>query len=183
MDTRTNILAKAILVFGNYGFRKTTVDELATAAGLSKQGLYLHFSGKEEIYIAAVDQYLAECLRLATERLHSDDDLRTKVTAALENWFGRHKDTFSSNAYDVITLGNQLTDPFVESYIARYKALLTRAIQASLPSHITKRRAAEISETLFVCGLSWKEIGLNREAFTKRIELCVRVCLPEEIEK
>ena len=48
------ILRAVIPVFGRLGFRKAAMDDLAEAAGLSKQGLYLHFASKEEIFVAAM---------------------------------------------------------------------------------------------------------------------------------
>ena len=46
-NRRNTLLDAAIIVFGRLGFRKAFVDDLAEAAHISKQGLYLHFSSKE----------------------------------------------------------------------------------------------------------------------------------------
>ena len=48
-DKKELILNAAIPVFGKSGFKKTSIKDLADAADISKQGLYLHFSSKEEI--------------------------------------------------------------------------------------------------------------------------------------
>lgn len=47
---RDAILQAAAGVFLRYGYRKTSMDDLARAAGLSRQGLYLHFATKEAIF-------------------------------------------------------------------------------------------------------------------------------------
>src|ERR1700742_4595456 len=47
---RAAILDAATLVFLRYGFKKTSMDDLARAANLSRQGLYLHFSTKEALF-------------------------------------------------------------------------------------------------------------------------------------
>ncbi len=41
---RESILQAAVGVFLRYGYKKTSMDDLARAAGLSRQGLYLHFA-------------------------------------------------------------------------------------------------------------------------------------------
>ena len=40
---------KVIEVFSNYGFRKTSMSDLAEAAGVSRQTLYNRFKSKEDI--------------------------------------------------------------------------------------------------------------------------------------
>ena len=55
------VLAAALGVFGRYGFRKTSMDEVARAAGISRQGLYLYFASKEALFRAAVCQEL-DCI-------------------------------------------------------------------------------------------------------------------------
>jgi AcrR family transcriptional regulator len=47
---RAAILDAATGVFLRYGFKKTSMDDLARAAGLSRQGLYLHFATKEALF-------------------------------------------------------------------------------------------------------------------------------------
>jgi len=47
---RAAILDAATQVFLRYGFKKTSMDDVARAAGLSRQGLYLHFSTKEVLF-------------------------------------------------------------------------------------------------------------------------------------
>jgi AcrR family transcriptional regulator len=51
---RASILDAAARVFLRYGLKKTSMDDLARAAGLSRQGLYLHFKTKEALFKEAV---------------------------------------------------------------------------------------------------------------------------------
>lgn len=51
---RASILDAAARVFLRYGLKKTSMDDLARAAGLSRQGLYLHFRTKEALFKEAV---------------------------------------------------------------------------------------------------------------------------------
>ena len=50
------VLAVALEVFGRYGFRKASMDEIARSAGISRQGLYLRFDNKAALFRAAVRQ-------------------------------------------------------------------------------------------------------------------------------
>ncbi|MBS1993875.1 MAG: TetR/AcrR family transcriptional regulator [Cyanobacteria bacterium SZAS LIN-2] len=46
-------------LFGRYGIEKTTVDEIAREAGVSKGAIYLEFPSKDEILLAGVREFSA----------------------------------------------------------------------------------------------------------------------------
>ncbi len=48
-DKKTQLLDAAKQLFSRFGFKKTTVDEIAEAAGMSKRTVYEIFDGKEKI--------------------------------------------------------------------------------------------------------------------------------------
>ena len=50
MKNRATILEAALEVFSANGFRGATLDQIATAAGLSKPNLLYYFAGKEAIH-------------------------------------------------------------------------------------------------------------------------------------
>ena len=56
---RQEILDAAQLCFQERGYHRTTVDEIAARAGVSKGGIYWHFRGKRELFLALFDRYLA----------------------------------------------------------------------------------------------------------------------------
>ena len=53
------IIEAAMPLFARYGFAKTSVDELARAAHLSKATLYAHFASKEALFAAVIRQEAA----------------------------------------------------------------------------------------------------------------------------
>jgi AcrR family transcriptional regulator len=55
---RADLLACAARVFAANGFPGTDMQAVADAAGVAKGTLYLYFSSKEEMFLAAVDQGL-----------------------------------------------------------------------------------------------------------------------------
>src|SRR5215210_7779616 len=55
-EARGELLAAALQVFARRGYRQAGVDEIAAAAGYSKGALYWHFSGKEELLLALLDE-------------------------------------------------------------------------------------------------------------------------------
>jgi len=70
-DTRTRILDATVRVLEEHGGRGVRVGDIAGAAGISRQALYLHFASRTELLVAAT-RYLDEVLevdrRLAPSR-------------------------------------------------------------------------------------------------------------------
>ncbi|WP_170409309.1 TetR/AcrR family transcriptional regulator [Ruegeria atlantica] len=59
-DTRQQaILDSAFRAFATYGFRKTSMDDIARGAGMSRPAVYLHFKNKEAIVTKLTEQYYA----------------------------------------------------------------------------------------------------------------------------
>ncbi|TMV07952.1 TetR/AcrR family transcriptional regulator [Ruegeria sediminis] len=63
------ILSSAWQAFATYGFRKTSMDDIARGAGMSRPAVYLHYRNKEAIFRSLVEHFyqekteaVAECL-------------------------------------------------------------------------------------------------------------------------
>ncbi|MEO4041665.1 TetR family transcriptional regulator C-terminal domain-containing protein [Hoeflea sp. CAU 1731] len=56
------ILDAALEVFSAYGFRGTTIDQIAEKAGMSKPNLLYYFPRKEEIYVNVLEKTLDDWL-------------------------------------------------------------------------------------------------------------------------
>lgn len=182
-DRRDAILAAAIGVFGRYGYRKTSVDDIARAADISKQGLYLHFDGKDAIFVAAIGKYLRDN-QAAVERelARPGTPLFHRLVAAMDAWFGAHLDMFTPQSRDVIEAGDRLSGPVVEEFKNTFRASLAQAMAQSAEFKRTRNLCApkDVAEVLFQLGLSWKDAKPTRAEFRKKLALAVRACVQVE---
>jgi TetR/AcrR family transcriptional regulator len=64
---RERVLALSADLFSRRGFRASSMNEIAAAAGLSKPTLYHYFRSKEELLVRIYSDVLDESLRLAEE--------------------------------------------------------------------------------------------------------------------
>src|SRR6187200_512268 len=88
---REHVLTVALEVFGRYGFRKASMDEIARSADISRQGLYLYFANKDALFRAAVRQELDRALAEVARCLSEEGvGLERRVVAALDAMLGRH---------------------------------------------------------------------------------------------
>lgn len=54
--TRDSILDAADRLLGRFGFQKTTLDDLAREAKVGRRTIYLHFTSKDEVFLASIDR-------------------------------------------------------------------------------------------------------------------------------
>lgn len=62
LRNRTAILDAGLEVFSQYGFRGSTLDQIAEAAGLSKPNLLYYFPSKEAVHTALLERLLENWL-------------------------------------------------------------------------------------------------------------------------
>src|SRR5437588_1555823 len=70
-EARDELLAAALRVFARRGYRQAGVDEIAAAAGYSKGALYWHFSGKDELLLALLEERIDAPMREMVALLES----------------------------------------------------------------------------------------------------------------
>lgn len=56
MSPRDRILQAAMTVFRRHGFRRSSMEDAAEAAGLTRQALYHHFKSKEALFRAVIER-------------------------------------------------------------------------------------------------------------------------------
>jgi AcrR family transcriptional regulator len=66
MSPRTRILDAAMTVFRRQGFRRSSIEQAAEAAGLTRQALYHHFKSKEALFRAVIERLYEEAFAAET---------------------------------------------------------------------------------------------------------------------
>lgn len=72
-ETPRLILGAARQLFLEHGYRAVTTRQVADACGLTQPALYHHFGGKEELYVAMLQDEIAR-MRRALERITRRDE-------------------------------------------------------------------------------------------------------------
>jgi TetR/AcrR family acrAB operon transcriptional repressor len=62
MTPRDRIIDAAMTVFRRHGFRRSSIEQAAEAAGLTRQALYHHFDSKEALFRAVIERLYQEAL-------------------------------------------------------------------------------------------------------------------------
>jgi len=86
-DTRQAILEAARSRFLHYGYKKTTIDEIAADAAVGKGTVYLYFNGKEDIMLTIAREVkkniTAQMKAIAHSLATPEEKLRRMIVAAI----------------------------------------------------------------------------------------------------
>ncbi len=67
VQNEQRIMDAALEVFSTYGYRGSTVDQIAQRAGLSKPNLLYYYAKKQDIYVAVLEHTLSDWLQPLTK--------------------------------------------------------------------------------------------------------------------
>ncbi|PKP11388.1 MAG: hypothetical protein CVU09_03730 [Bacteroidetes bacterium HGW-Bacteroidetes-4] len=82
---RNQVLRVARDIFTKYGFKKTTIDDIARELQKGKSSLYYYFNSKEELYKAVLDQEATELKEQILGELAKTDNAREKVSLYIKS--------------------------------------------------------------------------------------------------
>ncbi len=177
------LLEAAVGVFARYGFRKTSMDEVARAAGVSRQGLYLHFTDKEALFRKAVEHTLSRHLNAAVHALSAVTiDLETRLVASCIGWAGRYVGAMGPDAADLMCASTSLAGETLANYEAQFETALAEAIGASPLSVFCGAAgitAPDVARALHATSRGLKQVSKSRQEFVYSITVAVRMyCAP-----
>src|SRR3954462_15880406 len=96
-DRRAAILDAALEVFSRRGYNGASIDEIATAAGISKALIYEHFPSKRDLHVSLLERHTQDIFvrlaQTADTKEPGDVRLRNGVNAFLV-WAETHRDAF-----------------------------------------------------------------------------------------
>jgi AcrR family transcriptional regulator len=84
--TRVRLLDAAQAVFARRGYHGASVDEIAREAGATSGALYAHFAGKEDLFLALLDQTLAGDARGYAEAFGAGATIEEQTRAGADRW-------------------------------------------------------------------------------------------------
>ncbi len=174
---QAEILDAARDVFIRYGFRKTSMEDLARAAGLSRQGLYLHFASKEALFeamaIQSLDLFQAEARKALTAEQAGIEDRLLKAFLAV------HGNAIGSEVLgELVATTTQLLGPTIQSYDETFVADLARALsKAGVPERWAPERfsAKSLAEHLFDASVGIKHKARSPSDYLARMRVAIRL--------
>ena len=125
------ILEAAKSCFLNYGFKRTSMEDIATKVGISRPALYLHFQNKKAIFRALVEHLNEETLRQAEMALKEEGDVCDRILQGFER---RSVELFalvcdSTHGEELIDINGQVAADICQTAQHKFVMMLTQVLQ------------------------------------------------------
>ena len=123
---REDILNGARELFERFGFKKTTMEDIARQVGKSKSALYYYYKTKEEIFEAVILRDIATTEALVAEAVKNEESASNKFRVLFTTLLGGVKQkanqfsTFKSELYETHFLFDSIVkkrDSYIEEMI------------------------------------------------------------------
>lgn len=162
------ILAAALKCFLQFGYNKTSMDDVAKEAKLSRPLIYLKFKNKEELYVAVIEYLTEDRIEKAKQVLETNKPKKIKLIKfydlfLLEPWEQVMGKPMSSDFYGVYhTLFHELAEKhkslalqcleniLEDKRIAQLFVLAVEGLKSDLPDTRTLRGRLKMLIELFI---------------------------------
>jgi AcrR family transcriptional regulator len=130
---RQRIMDGAMAVVLRYGFQRTTMDDVAKEAGISRPALYLLFRNKTEIYRALAENVMGEALRRAEAALSAKDGIEARVFAAVKTGILDPTELLMATAHgaELIDMKHNMAADAMQDWRAKKAAMIATALDNS----------------------------------------------------
>jgi len=111
---RSDLLASARSCFARSGFAGTTMEAIATSAGLTKGALFYHFKSKQELYLAVVSEIIEDLGKLISGAGLDEGgfvDRLDRLGGLVVDYLGSHPDAAKLLVTELVRVGPFVTGP------------------------------------------------------------------------
>jgi AcrR family transcriptional regulator len=163
-----DILIGAKRLFGKHGLKKTTMEEIATAAGKGKSTLYYYFPSKKEIFEAVVEEEMKNVVKKLREAINSCTSSKDKLLAFVKAQFtsvrGNHsfKLVVFEEAFDSMKLLMYLKSRYEQIQIDMIKEVLLGGTQTGEFRELSQTKMNKIA-LVMITAFRGMHYPLNRE--------------------
>ena len=166
-DKQDLILIAAFAAFSTYGYRRTSMDDIAKGAGISRSALYLHWRNKEDVFRSLAARYFEEVLRdMALALADASQGAEAALMAAFVAKDGKFMEAVLTTPHgsELLDAGFAISGDVVAMAEGRLVAVLADWLaRRGLPDGIGK--PAEVAETILTALVGLKKTAKTLESY------------------
>ncbi len=139
LKTQSVILHHSIDLFGEYGFRNTSIRDIADAAGVKNQVIGYHFGTKEELWIKCVSLLWNKFAQSTTEFKIDPENPRASYTAHIRSIILRQIE--QPHLMRMVFYETMLGSPqfeFIKEHIFTFSQILKNELKMGIDAGIIK---------------------------------------------
>jgi TetR/AcrR family transcriptional regulator, regulator of autoinduction and epiphytic fitness len=179
---RVAIVDAALKLFGQYGYRRTSIDDIAREAEIAKGTVYLSFKSKEEIFRALCESLIERMESAVTAARATRGTIDERLVAVLEAKFGFLFETVyrSAHAAELMDSKNRLSADLFAQSGRRYMKVLREMIEDAIgagelePSRMALE-ADDLAQMLVAAAHGVEHNATSRAQYHRRLREIVRV--------
>ncbi|SEE07747.1 TetR/AcrR family transcriptional regulator [Bradyrhizobium erythrophlei] len=187
MGPKTRILDATMLVFRRHGFRRSSIEQVAEAAGLTRQALYHHFESKEALFRAVIERVhesaiAAEAIAVA-EAEAADSNLGNILAAGMTARMSTMIASLDGSPHleelysEHLVHARDLYQTYAARYAERMVATIARTVRKhrlALPQELSPAEFARLVEMSVYASKSQYPAMQPADAFLKDMAMMVR---------
>lgn len=143
LKTKEHLMLAALEAFYNKGISRTSLNEIAQAAGVTRGALYWHFKNKEDLFDALFQRICNDIENCLTDDLamHSEDRLLTFRLTLLKFFERLQHNPIHHKFYNILFLKCEHTEQnqAIIALVAKYQTLWGQKIHATLEECIRQQ--------------------------------------------
>jgi AcrR family transcriptional regulator len=126
------IVLAALQLFTRYGYRKTSIDDIARAAQVAKRTVYLHFENKAAVFMAILEYLGGRVRQRCLEAERTGGSAVDRLTSLLDAYFGLAFELFSKSTHmpELEETFSKLAREKLRSLNTEYEARLARFLRS-----------------------------------------------------
>jgi AcrR family transcriptional regulator len=196
MGPKTRILDATMLVFRRHGFRRSSIEQVAEAAGLTRQALYHHFESKEALFRAVIERVHESAIAAEETAIREAEEagsgfadilvagMTARMRAMIASFGGSpHIEELYS---EHLVHGRDLYQKYAAFYAERLVAAITRIVRKqklALPQGLSPAEFARLVEMAVYGSKSQHPAMQPVDAFLKDMALMVRTLCAGAVAK
>jgi AcrR family transcriptional regulator len=176
-DRRDVVLTAALEIFVRYGYRKTSMEDVASAARISRPGLYFLFESKQKLFADAMTVAIERDLSTAARALEDEArPLRERLLDAFDAWTGRYVGTVGGELSAIAETHRDILDVAVLEAPHRFRVLIVDAV-VSARAPQDRATSEAIARTLISTAIGLKHQKSSREPFREELSTAIALLL------
>ena len=156
---RSHIVGAATSIFLRYGFGRTTMADIAQAAGLTRPTLYLTFPDKESVFQAVIEAMIEEKMTQIRSGISALPALDEKLLYACNAW--------AAEGYELVQAHPDARDMFdlgFKSVCAAYQAfqdLLADILKGAVDRSALDLSSAQLARSIVYALKGFKDVATS----------------------
>ncbi|MBI1751757.1 MAG: TetR/AcrR family transcriptional regulator [Acidobacteria bacterium] len=178
---KAKVIQAAEASFLRYGYRRVTMGDIASAAGLSRPALYLHFCNKETIFEAVLRAFMTRAIEDLRAGLAQQGTVEDRLRFAFDVWAVRPFGLLAAtpDAKELIDCGFEFAREAINQGTEAFEAELAAILAPRLGSNPgAESQAQDVARILTRAVQGFKQTATSPEDLRTMIHGLLNLVLP-----